>query len=315
MGRPSHIIVATDSYQKLSLELEHYLRTLGYHPRSCRSHYLRIREFFYWLEQQGIESIEQVNTSHIEQYQSYLGQRPSRKDRAPLSGQSIYGHLRGVAHLFDMLQGRGLTTVHPMGTFTIPYPLEDSIRSILTKEEITELYNHCESYLERTILSLAYGCGLRAGEVERCNVEDLQLHEGIIIVPQGKGNKRRVVPTSKAVIRDLSGYFNLERQEPTDPTESNKPTPKQALLLHSRGGRMREYTCNKVLRRITGRTVNTALQSKAISLHTLRHTIATHLLENGVTVEQVRQFLGHSHIETTQTYTHISQQQLNLMTE
>lgn len=153
------------------------------------------------------------------------------------------------------------------------------------------------------------------GEIEKCNVEDLRLKEGMIIIPEGKGRKRRVVPMSKTVMRDLSDYFNRERTEPTDPVERGKPACKQAFLVHARGGRMKEYTCNRILRRMIERTGSETLQARGISMHSLRHSIATHLLENGVSVEQVRQFLGHSQIETTETYTHISRQQLNKLVE
>ena len=315
MGRPSHIIVVNETYQALAIELEQYLQKLGYNPNSNRSHYLHIREFLHWLELQGIQEVQQVKPSHIEQYHEYLQQRPNRKDNTTLSPKSIYGHLKGIEHFFDMLQSKGETTIHPMNTFTIPYPLEDTERTILTQSEIKELYQYCETYQEKAILSLAYGCGLRVGELEKCNVEDLQLKDGIIIVPEGKGKKRRVVPMSKAVMKDLTDYFNQERTEPTNPAERSKPTYKQAFIIHIKGGRMKEYTFNKILKRIIDRTENETLKAKEISMHSLRHSIATHLLENGVSVEQVRQFLGHSQIETTETYTHISQQQLNKLVE
>lgn len=322
MGRPSHIIVVNETYQALAIELEQYLQKLGYNPNSNRSHYLHTREFLHWLELQGIQNVQQVKPGHIEQYHEYLQQRPNRKDNTTLSPKSIYGHLKGIEHFFDMLQSKGETTIHPMNTFTIPYPLEDTERTILTQPEIKELYRHCINYQERAILSLAYGCGLRVGELEKCNVEDLQLKDGIIIVPEGKGKKRRVVPISKAVIKDLTDYFNQERTEPTDPAERGKPTYKQAFIFNRKGRRMKDYTYNSILKEIIVRTSNSlprpfgkALKDKEISIHNLRHSIATHLLENGVSVEQVRQFLGHSQIETTETYTHISQQQLNKLVE
>lgn len=81
-------------------------------------------------------------------------------------------------------------------------------------------------------------------------------------------------------------------------------------MLNSRGGRMREWTYNSSLRNIIVRTEIKAIINKEISMHNLRHSIATHLIEQGIPVEQVRQFLGHSQLETTQVYTHISKQQL-----
>jgi len=86
-------------------------------------------------------------------------------------------------------------------------------------------------------------------------------------------------------------------------------------MLHARGGRMQQWTYNKYLKLIINRTQNPTLKAKQITIHHLRHSIATHLIEQGIPVEQIRQFLGHSQLETTQIYTHISQQQLKRLLE
>ena len=315
MGRPSNITVITEHYKTLSNELQTYLQQLGYVKASSRAAYLHIQEFFNHLEKEGTQNIQEVNTQHIEQYHEYLRQRTNKKDGTTLREKSIYSHLRAMQHLFDMLQMRGEITLHPMNMYVIPYPQDETERTILTPAEIAQLYRHCTNYQERSILSLAYGCGLRVGEIEKCNVEDVQFKENILIVPEGKGKKRRVIPMSKGVMKDLLHYLNKERIPPTDQKENKKPIHKQSFIIHIKGGRMREYTYNKLLKQIAARTNNEAFTTKQMSIHILRHSIATHLLENGMSVEQVRQFLGHSQLETTETYTHISQQQLKKLAE
>ena len=203
-----------------------------------------------------------------------------------------------------MLLAEGSIKINPCSTLTFPYPNQQHTRSILTTSEIKSLYKASQTAQERSILSLAYGCGLRAGELQRCNIEDVKLENRILIIPKGKGNKRRLVPMSLGVVKDFEEYLEKERPRLARGKDFN---PKDtAFLLHSRGGRMRNYTANKVLREILQVTeikINT-------TLHTLRHSIATHLLQSGMPLQQVRQFLGHSELETTQIYTHISQQQL-----
>ena len=76
---------------------------------------------------------------------------------------------------------------------------------------------------------------------------------------------------------------------------------------------MKKYTYNKILQKLISRTQNETLQKKEIGIHNLRHSIATHLIEQGMQIEQVRYFLGHSQLETTEIYTHISQAQLNTL--
>ena len=88
-----------------------------------------------------------------------------------------------------------------------------------------------------------------------------------------------------------------------------------AFMLHNRGGRMQRYTYNKYLKIIIKRTENQEIIAKNISIHNLRHSIATHLSEQGVKLEQVRDFLGHSQLETTEIYTRVSRNQLKKLTE
>lgn len=172
---------------------------------------------------------------------------------------------------------------------------------MLTLGEVRQLYELAVPW-ERVILSLAYGFGLRAFELQAVNVEDILFAENVLIVPRGKGNQRRVVPMSKGVKADLSVYYQARKSQ-------GKPD-NRAFLLDRNENRMKTHTARKYLRRLIGRTENQKLIEKHASLHSLRHSIATHLLEQGVPLEQVKVFLGHRQLETTQRYTHIRPEQL-----
>ena len=202
--------------------------------------------------------------------------------------------------LFEMLLQNQQIKINPTSTLKFQYPKTSQERNVATQKEIKQLYEVCETAQERAILSLAYGCGLRVSELTSCNIEDVKLREKIIIIPQGKGSKRRVVPMSNGVVKDLSNYYYNERLNANNPS----------FLLNKKGNRMQKWTHNKILKQLIERTENQELQEKQITIHHLRHSIATHLLERGIAVEQVRIFLGHSQLETTQIYTHISKQQL-----
>ncbi len=309
MPRPKKIILLTSTYRILSQYFYEYLLRLGYHPKSSRSRYNYITEFLHWLEQKGELDITQITTSQINEYYAYLSSRPSLNSGTTLSEKTTHSHMRNVRDLFKMLQNENQIQVNPCGVLNFPYPQHRSERTVLSQEEIQQLYEVCETFQERAILSLAYGCGLRVGELEKCNMEDIRLKEKILIVPKGKGLKRRVVPMSSGVVKDLADYYYLEREQLTTGRDF-KPGLK-AFMLHSRGGRMNKWTYNKYLKRLIERTKNRTMMNKQISIHNLRHSIATHLIEQGVKVEQVRIFLGHSQLESTQIYTHISQEQLS----
>lgn len=312
MGRPSNIIVVSEDYRKLAENFYHYQKRLGYNPKSYQSKFNYLNEFLQWLEEQGKLEIAETKALEINQYYNYISSRPSKKDGGALSQKTTHRHMQIIRDLFEMLLQESKLKINPAATLKFPYPKSSEERNVLTQEELKQLYEISRTAQEKAILSLAYGCGLRVSELVNCNIEDIRLREKIIIVPKGKGNKRRVVPLSNGVVKDLSNYYYNEREALT--TGRDYKPGNTAFILHSRGGRMEKGTYNKHLKALIERTQNQAIKEKQITIHSLRHSIATHLLEQGIAVEQVRLFLGHSQLETTQIYTHINKNQLqNLM--
>lgn len=284
------------------------LLTLGYAPRSARAKYRNLLEFFCWIEALGITETEQITTEHLSNYFNHLTHRPNKLNGKPVKLQTCLNHLIAVGQFFNGLQQKAILVENPSNGLKLPRPKRNrrSTREVLTQNEITTLYQATETHQERAILALAYGCGLRASELVAVNVADLRLREKLLIVPKGKGNKRRVVPMSRGVVETVSGYFYQERNQLI-----TYKTDQRAFMLHSRGGRMRVYTWNKHLKQLVERTEDQALIRKKPTLHHLRHSIATHLLERGMDLEQVRNFLGHSELETTEIYTHVSRNYLS----
>lgn len=315
MGKPSNIVVVNEHYRQLAKIFYEYQTRLGYIPKNNRARYNYLNEFLSWLECRGNTDIASVTAQELSHYYQYLSERPSKKDGGTLSQKTTQSRMRIIRDFFEMLlqqhtpNGQFKILINPSSTLKFPCPRSGGERSIATQEEIKQLYEFTQTAQERAILSLAYGCGLRASELVNCNIEDIKLREKILIVPKGKGNKRRVIPMSNGVLKDLSHYYYHERAALTQGRDY-KPTEK-AFMLHSRGGRMYHDTYNKHLKALIERTANEAIKEKQITLHCLRHSIATHLLAQGIAVDQVRVFLGHSELETTQIYTHISKQQLD----
>ena len=128
----------------------------------------------------------------IKAYYEYLKERPHRVLGGKLSLKTIAHSMQSLRTFFSFLQERGDIIIHPMSTLKFKHPSkrDGAQRVILTQGEIKELYEHCEWLHERVILSLAYGCGLRNGEIARVNIADVKMNDGILIVPKGKGNKR-----------------------------------------------------------------------------------------------------------------------------
>jgi len=312
MSRPSNIVLVNENYQKLADCFLHYQKRLGYQSKSNRGRFNSLREFLHWLEASGKLEITVITAKEISLYYSYISHRPNKKDGGTLSQKTTHSHMRTVRDLFEMLQSENSINHNPCSTLKFPYPKSTEERTVVSQQEIGQLYEVCQTAQERAILSLIYGCGLRVGEAVDCNIEDIKLREKILIVPKGKGNKRRVVPMSSGVAKDLSDYYYNQREALADGRDYKPDNPEvsSAFMLNARGGRMQDGTYNRNLKILIERTNNKELEQKQVTIHSLRHSIATHLLEQGIAVEQVRLFLGHSQLETTQIYTHISQGQI-----
>jgi integrase/recombinase XerD len=138
------------------------------------------------------------------------------------------------------------------------------------------------------------------------NVEEIRINDLLLVVRNGKGNKRRVIPVNSRIMQDLQQYMEMER------VCYLKGADQKAFLLNTTGERIRKWTLNKILKELLSRAFPSWDEARIsrITLHSLRHSIATHLLEKGIPVEQVRMFLGHSQLETTEIYTHINSGQL-----
>ncbi len=308
MGRASIIQPQTKNYQTLAHDYYEYLLQLGYNPKSCRSKWRRLIEFLQYAETTISTDITAITTQDILQFYQYIQNRPSKRNDGVLSKKTVWDFMQTVIGLYTMLQHKNILQVNPTSTIQIKYEKTESPRTALTQTEMQAIYQQAQTYKEKAILALGYGCGLRVSEIVQCNIEDIRIREQLLHVPKGKNNKSRTVPMSKTVVKDIANYLYKERLQ----QESKNP---KAFILHSKLKRMQKGTYNSILKQLIARTRNETIKTKQISIHNLRHSIATHLIEQGVPLERVREFLGHSQLESTEVYTHISPMQLQKLVE
>ncbi len=211
----------------------------------------------------------------------------------------VYHHMYALRVFFNWLEQLQAIAENPMSSLQFSQPRHDT-RIILTQGEIKVLYEACSTLKDRSILHLFYGCGLRKSEGEKLNLNDVQFRNKVLYVREGKGSKSRAIPMSERIGEELKAYLYQERKAKYG---------EQAFIINKRETRMRGDGFSKVLKELQERTTI----SKSISLHSLRHSIATHLLEQGVCLEHVRDFLGHRHLESTQIYKHVSKAQLEAL--
>jgi integrase/recombinase XerD len=272
-----------------------YLIIKGYNQETSHTRTGQVREFLDFIKL----PFQQINQEHINQYYYYIKQRPNKKYKEKtISINTVTHHIRAIELYFEMLYDTGQLK-EPL-QININYPRNnhsDFKREFLSQDEIKKLYKVANP-LETIIIHLAYGCGLRVAELVAVTKQDIYTKENILIVPKGKFNKRRIIPLTEKISTDLQEYM------------SSPFGGQGAFILNSKGHKMQEWTYNKILKQLLKRIKIKQDRINKISIHSLRHSIATHLLQNGMELEKVRDFLGHSQLETTQTYTHTSMNQL-----
>ena len=165
----------------------------------------------------------------------------------------------------------------------------DKLPVVLNAEEVKALIKACDLLKHKLLISICYGCGLRCAEVRNLRIGDVDTVRAMIHVRQGKGKKDRMLPMGIMLARGINSYINAE-----------KP---QQYLFEGHDGNI--YSQRGAQWAITQAVKKSGI-SKVVSLHTLRHTYATHLLEQGLNILTIKVLLGHAHIETTMIYLHLA---------
>jgi len=168
---------------------------------------------------------------------------------------------------------------------------EKKLPVVLSREEMKQLFKAATLLKHRLLIGLLYGCGLRCAEVRSIRCKDIDLQRGQLLVRKSKGNKDRYVPLGKLLIKGLQQY--LEAEHPHEWLFNGQDYDSR---YSQRGVQWAVKTlCKK------------AAITKEVNFHTLRHSYATHLLEDGMDLVSIKELLGHSCIETTMVYLHVAQ--------
>lgn len=268
-----------------------------------------VREFLFFMENMGINHIQEIKAVEIISYYEYIRERPNQKREGGLSDSMIRHHLFSLRLFFDYLLDTEHIETSPaqIPKFQLSRRKE---RNICTLEEIKQLYEACETKRDKALISIAYGCGLRRTEIQNLNTSDVLLNKGVLLVREGKGGKYRSIPLSNNSLKDLKEYIIYERPSSINPNQSGNI---HALFLNSVGSRVLGDKHNIRLKYLLNKTKNQELIKKEITLHCLRHSFATHLLDNGATIEFVQKLLGHSEIDTAHLYSKKRKQRLSIM--
>ena len=265
------------------------------------------------LAQNTLESYKRDLSSYIKSYknvgditnisekmvQNFVNEY--RTDRAESSVSRMIASIRGF-HRFLVLENA--TSINPAqyistGSKSLRLPKTLSVEKVI---EVIESISSTDGNTSRNklIFEFLYGTGARISELVNTDLDDIDIESNIVKIRFGKGSKQRIIPLGKQLKIAINNYLTRERNALASSKKSCN-----SLLLNSRGARLSRQSIWEVINKI-------ALQNNLAELtpHTLRHAFATHLLEGGADVRVVQELLGHSSVNTTQIYTHITVERL-----
>lgn len=289
---------------------EKWLQTLGYAESTVTVSVNYLRDFFFYLKDlpadrhgNEINDLGQINKQTLDNYHRYLQKRKNKRKPGSLSQNYITSNINALKRFSKYLQ----VTEKAMLEIDIrPRPNQVQKHTILTPAEIGALYKACgNDFLgarDRAMLGVYYGCGLRRSEGLALNLDDVLLREKLVYVRKGKYYRERYVPVTESIREDLENYIYTARAK----ILSFKNIKQEAFFLSRSVNRLHGNSLIKRLHQLT----KAAKIDKETGLHSLRHSIATHLLQSGMGLEEVSRFLGHASLESTQIYTHLAYDQV-----
>ncbi|KON87161.1 recombinase XerD [Sporosarcina globispora] len=251
----------------------------------------------YLRSEEKISSLENVQRMQIVQFLGFLKKQGK-------SSKTLARHIASLRAFHQFLLREKAVGHDPSVHIETPQ-MERSLPKVLNMQEVETLLDFPEikdhfGLRDKAMLELLYATGIRVSELIGLNIGDVHLTMGFVRCI-GKGNKERIVPIGRTASEALERYLNEGRRKFV-----SKKYKDEALFLNHHGKRLSRQGFWKILKRLA----QEAGIEKELTPHTLRHSFATHLLENGADLRAVQEMLGHADISTTQIYTHVTKTRL-----
>ncbi len=254
-----------------------YLSIGHYSPQTVRNYLGELRFIFvYYPDVDPLEFTEDM----LMQYLLYLSKSLGcSRVKCKMAAQSISFFMRHVAKRPYVIP----TVIYPRPTSTLP--------SVMSPEEIMKIMDGVANLKHRTILMLLYSTGMRISEIANCRIADIDSKNMRIKIVQGKGAKDRYTIMSQQVLLELRAYYLIYK-------------PKEYLFNGFLTGK--RYSVRSIQHLMQQALIKAGLENKNYTVHTIRHSFATHLLDNGTDLHTIKELLGHSSLQTTMKYMHLT---------
>lgn len=310
-----HLPLKSESLEYLVYSFKEWLDIQGYAGSTVYAFPSHLREFLHYVENHYlVKQVQQIRTEYFKSYYEYVQKRGNVRQGGALSKAYLNKHIDALMKFAEYLRLSArldlpyidLKRNEPDSKIPVPASIAE-IRALFAVAD-----NHSNLPLFEAIasrdkaqLTVLYSCGLRRGECRQLDIQDINFDTKLLHVRKGKNYKERFVPFNRHSAEILQTYIYDYRPY------FNKANELNALFVSAKGFRMGYLNTSLRLKALIERTGLEELKAKNVTLHTLRHSIATHLLQGGMPLEKVSRFLGHSSLESTQIYTHLIEQSKN----
>jgi tyrosine recombinase xerD subunit len=277
--------------QLLSEYLDYLEVEKGLSVNTLEAYRRDLASFIDFCAESGISSLDEIKRTQINSF--ILNLRENN-----FNPRSVVRKIASIRGFFKWLSANEYIISNPAQTIEQP-KLPKRLPKVMTVDEISAILNSGLTKLEQLVVELLYGCGLRVSELVNLKMNNIDVNSKYIQC-YGKGSKERIVPFGKKAQNALKHYLKDRDMI----ILKNKLSDTKVLLLKENGKFLTRQDVYNFIRH-QGEKIH-----KHISPHTLRHSFATHLLENGADLRVVQELLGHSDVSTTQLYTHITKKRL-----
>lgn len=232
-----------------------------------------------FLEQ--MEKYNRLDEIPISEIELFINTKVTQENISVSYQRSLVGAIKKV---FELVENQKIEL-----NYLYPKRKVNKLPTFFSQEEVRNLLNATENLKHKAILTIIYSCGLRLSELINLKIADIKSESNLLLIRQSKGNKDRIVALPDKLLLLLRGYYKVYQ-------------PKDFLFEGAKGDQYSERSVQLILKNAMSKA---GVLSKG-SVHTLRHSYATHLIKSGIDVRVVQELLGHNDIRTTMIYTHIT---------
>jgi len=259
-----------------------YLSLGHYSPLTIRNYLGELRFLFvYYGDVNPLDFTEDMIMEYLLYLSKTLG---CSRVKCKMAAQSISFFLRHVVKRPYVIP----TVIYPRPTSKLP--------SVMLPQEVMKMIDGVQNLKHRTILMLLYSTGMRISEIANCRMADIDSKNMRIKIVQGKGCKDRFTILSEQVLLELRAYYIIYK-------------PKEYLFNGYRPGK--RYSVRSIQHLMQKALIKVGLESKNYTVHTIRHSFATHLVDNGTDLHTIKELLGHSSLQTTMKYMHLTSRRID----